>query len=605
MTINILPDEIVNQIAAGEVIENPSAVVKELVENSIDAGSNLIEIEIFNSGFDKIIIKDNGCGIEKSELIKVPMRHATSKITNFNDLYSIKTMGFRGEAMASIFSVAKTRVISKVEDNDSYEINSENTNEIKKSSCNLGTTIIVEDLFYNVPARKKYLKSPTLELKSIIETVRRFCVVYNNCKFILKHDDKILINKPIFESVSDNLIYVLDRDLKNNLLEINSEEQGISVTGFIAKPAEITYAYKKNQYTFVNNRFVKSKLINDAIISGFTSNLMEHRHPMFVINIEIDPEIIDVNVHPTKTEIRFENELEIFEFVKKSIKRAFEINTNFKEFEEEKVQERQIKLSEIDEVEFEISEKIQTPKIESKNYFTEDKQKTLEVKEDVVDYQKSFISEVPKVEISEEIKKGPLSYAFENYRIIGQMHKTYIIVETKGEMYLIDQHAAEEKVFYEKFVQDFKNSCVKKQNLLKSVIINLTPEEMLILDENKNIIKKMGFNFENYGGSDIIVRTVPIDIFGKPMNVEKLKEILYDLTIDKKSEKLEEINLAKLASRSCRTAIKGGDELTYLEMKKLIEELKKIEEPFNCPHGRPTILKWSFYELEKKFKRIV
>jgi DNA mismatch repair protein MutL len=310
MTINLLPEEIVNQIAAGEVIENPSAVVKELVENSIDANSTQIDIEIEDSGLKKIIIKDNGLGMSKEDILKSPKRHATSKIKSFSDLYNIKTMGFRGEALASIFSVANAKIISKHKDLEkAYELTSKDPKNLKESGLAQGTSITVENLFYNTPARKKYLRSNNIEFRSILDIIYRYTIYYHNIKFTLKHNSKTIINKPIFKTKLDNISYILGSDLKDKLLYFEEEKKGLKISGFIGNPAQITYPYVKNQYLYVNSRFVKSKLIKDAIYVGFSTNLMTQRHPFFVLFIEIDPEIIDVNVHPTKIEIRFENEL--------------------------------------------------------------------------------------------------------------------------------------------------------------------------------------------------------------------------------------------------------------------------------------------------------
>jgi len=347
MTINKLSDEIINQIAAGEVIENPAAIIKELIENSIDANSTQIDIEIENSGLDKIIIKDNGDGINKNDLLKAPLSHATSKIKNFSDLYDIHTMGFRGEALASIFAISKTKIISKTKNSDAYEITSNNLEQTKKSACDKGTIIIIEDIFYNTPTRKKYLKSLRLELKSIIDIINRYAIYHYNIKFTLKHNNKFLINKPIFKSQEENTYYTQGKELKNNLLELNHKEHGITIKGFIGKPSNITYSYKKNQHIYVNSRYIKSKIITDAIYEGFGSNLMNGRHPFFTLLIEIDPQIIDVNVHPTKIEIRFENELEIYNIVKNAIKEVFQKHDSIKPFEQQQAKEKNYTLDKI------------------------------------------------------------------------------------------------------------------------------------------------------------------------------------------------------------------------------------------------------------------
>ncbi|MEC8339353.1 MAG: DNA mismatch repair endonuclease MutL, partial [Nanoarchaeota archaeon] len=345
MAIQLLSSDIVNQIAAGEVIENPSAVVKELVENSLDANSSIIEIELEQSGLKKIVIKDNGDGISKDDLLKAPLRHATSKISSFEDLYSISTMGFRGEALASIFSIAKTKIIS-LEKNSSqaYEISSNDISKVLVGACSRGTTIIVEELFYNTPARKKYLKSETMELKKIIDIVRRFELIHYDKKIILKHNGTILVNKPSFKTQKENLEYVLGKEIRGKLVEVNYEFRGIKIKGFIGNPTQITYSYKKNQYFFVNSRYIKSKVLSDALYSGFLSKLMTNRHPLYFLEIEIDPEIIDVNVHPTKVEIRFEDEQTIYTTMESAILETFKTSLLFKEFNQDEKKEEDVKL---------------------------------------------------------------------------------------------------------------------------------------------------------------------------------------------------------------------------------------------------------------------
>ena len=606
MSIEILPDDIINQIAAGEVIENPSAVVKELIENSIDAGADNIEIELEQSGLKKIVISDNGVGIPPSDLPKAALRHATSKIKSFNDLYNINTMGFRGEALASIFSVAKTKIISKTKDKSAYEISSENLN-VKESAGKSGTTIFVEDIFYNTPARKKYLKSENQELKSILDIVNRFEVYYHNIKITLKHNGKILINKPKFNTEEENLYYVLGKELKSNLISFIKEKSGIKLFGFIGKPSEITYSFRKNQYLYVNSRYVKSKLIRDAMYEGFGTNLMEGRHPFFTIFIEIDPEVIDVNVHPTKIEIKFENELEIYDFIRTAIKEIFQKTETFKPFEPKKEKDIELNkhIEEIKEPEF-----THSSKIESKTYFSKETQTPLnlnEISQDYINHNSSFSdnTSLQTDSPSQSEVYGPLYETLKEYRIVGQINKTFIILETPKEMIIVDQHVAEEKFFFETFKQQIESSNVKSQSLLKPEIINLTTQEMLLYKDYLNLVKKLGFKTEQFGSNEILVREVPININKQVVSASLLKDILHEITVDKKFKNLEKEKIEKLASMSCKRSIKGGDELTSPQIHTMIENLKKLKEPFNCPHGRPILLKYTFTELEKRFKRIV
>lgn len=619
MTINLLSSDIVNQIAAGEVIENPSAVIKELIENSLDAGATQIDIDIEDYGLRKIIIKDNGCGISKEDLLKAPIRHATSKISTFEDLYSISTMGFRGEALASIFSIAKTKIISLEKNAQiAYEITSEDTSLVKESACSKGTTIIVEELFYNTPARKKYLKSGNLELKKIIDILKRFELVLFDKKITLKHNGALLVSKPIFSTMKENLEYVLGKDVRGKLVQVNYEDRGISITGFIGNPSEITYSYKKNQYFFVNGRYIKSKILSDALYLGFGSNLMTQRHPLHFLMIQIDPEIIDVNVHPTKIEIRFEDEQAIFSLMKQCISEVFSKKLLFKDFEDEK-QEKDVKLKSFSS-ELEPNRDI-ISKQPQRNYFNTESQDDLDTKqwEERKTFKETLIENLPTLKestssyqaSSPEIFKekdriqGPLFDELSEFRLLGQLDKTYIIIQTKKDMILVDQHVAEEKYFYEEFLNQIKNKNAPKQKLLKGVVLDFDTSEMLMYKENEDLLNSIGFESEEFGSNEVIVRAVPM-LFRHEINVaQKLKEVLYDIVLNKSIKCVDHEHHSKAASMACRMAVMAGDELTTPQMRKMVDNLRYLKEPFNCPHGRPTFLKYSLYDLQKKFKRVV
>lgn len=652
MTINLLSDEIINQIAAGEVIENPSAVVKELVENSIDANASMIDIEIVNYGFDKITIKDNGVGISKNDLLNAPKRHATSKIQKFSDLYNIKTMGFRGEALASIFSIANTKIISKMQNKEeSFEISSKNINKLNKSGSQQGTTIIVENLFYNTPARKKYLRSQNIEFRSIIEIIYRYALYYNDIKFTLKHNSRTVLNKPAFKTPIENILYTLGKDLKNKILYLKNSKNGIKLSGFISNPLELTYSYSKNQYLYVNGRYIKSKLIKDAIYEGFSTNLMSNKHPFFVLYIDIDPEIIDVNVHPTKIEIKFENELEIFEFVKKSILNFLRKESLIKPIKKNNLPQNNLKLNDIPNL-F-IKNKKHLPIIDkTNNYFDKDKQKYFNLKDNELFYEKNkkntnLTEKKIKSQEFENINKNlidknnnfnlnnknylnnrndnlsfndnnsnnntneikntnNLSQILKEYKIIGLLNRTYIILETPHEMFLLDFHACAEKIAFEKLIKNYKNKNIKTQKLIKPKIIFLDNIDKITCNDNLNLLKKIGFVFEEFGNNEILLREVPINNKGIEKNPLLFKDIITQLSQNKNyktSNEKDKINF--LARIACRNSIKAGYEMTNPEIKKLIENLTKIDEPFFCPHGRPTMIRFTYYDIEKKFKRIV
>ena len=605
--MKLLRDDIVSQIAAGEVIENPGAVVKELVENSIDSGADEIEILIEDSGLKRIQVIDDGGGISKDDLLKAPLRHATSKIESFNDLYNINTMGFRGEALASIFSVAKARVISRLKEQDvAYEISSENVDEVRESSCSKSTTVIVEDLFYNTPARRKYLKSGALELKAIVDIVNRFEVFYNNVKITLKHNGKILVNKPSFKDMKENLFYVLGRELRGNLLELDGKRDGIMVYGFMGKPSSLTYSFRKNQYVYVNGRFVKSKLIRDAIYDGFGSNLMINRYPFFVVFINIDPEIIDVNIHPTKIEVKFENEEEIYELVRRAIEKQFETKEMFKEFESDR--DLDLEVYDVEVAMPRAVDGVEEGKAERSKYYSGEKQKSFVVNEDelVIDERSNEESyEDDRGEDVQSEKKGVLYEELREYKILGQLNKMYIVIETPKEFLLVDQHVCEEKYYYERFKEQFKGGGAKTQSLLKPQIVHLTNSEMLLYDENKDVMEKIGFRIERFGENEVLVREVPVNVRQEIVHAQNLRDILHNVLVNRKIKCVEEEKYSKIASMSCRISVMAGDELTMPQMRRMIENLKTLKQPFNCPHGRPTFLRYSYKDLEKKFKRVV
>ncbi len=599
MVIKLLRDDIVSQIAAGEVIENPGAVVKELVENSIDSGADEIEILIEESGLKRIQVIDNGRGISKDDLLKAPLRHATSKIQSFDDLYSISTMGFRGEALASIFSVAKARIISKPQKQDvAYEISCENVDEVKEASCSKSTTVIVDDLFYNTPARRKYLKSKALELKAIVDVVNRFEVFYNDVKITLKHNGKILVNKPSFKGKEENLFYVLGRELNGNLLELDERIEGIRVCGFIGKPSSLTYSFRKNQYVYVNGRFVKSKLIRDAVYDGFGSNLMVKRHPFFVLFIDIDPEIIDVNIHPTKIEVKFENEEEIYEMVRRAVEKQFETKEMFKEFESD----RDLEAYDVEVVTSKGLEREEGK--ERSKYYSGEKQTSFVLSEDEVMVEKSDKVSYTDVDVQVE-EKGVLYDELKEYKILGQLNKTYIVIETPKELLLVDQHVCEEKYYFERFKKQIEKGSAKTQVLLKSEIVHLTNSDMLLYEENRDVMEKIGFRTERFGENEILVREVPINVRQEIVHAQNLRDVLYNVLVNKKIKCVEEEKYSKIASMSCRMSIMAGDELTMPQMRRMIENLRTLKQPFNCPHGRPTFLRYSYKDLERKFKRVV
>ncbi len=560
--INILPEDLINQIAAGEVIENPASVVKELVENSLDANATKVTIKVQNYGLKKIIVEDNGIGIKKNDLKKAPLRHATSKIKTIHDLYKISTLGFRGEALASIFSISKAKIYSRVKNEKGYEI--DNSLTIKEKEGPIGTIVTVEDIFYNTPARKKYLKSELTEFRELLEIVKKFAIIHYEVSFKLFHNNKLIFSKPVTNTLKEN-IQIIEKEVKNKLINIE-QHNIIKIEGVISKP-ELTFSTKKKQYIYVNKRLVKSKLIENAIYDAINHKLLG-KHPFFVINLTVEPDLVDVNIHPKKIEVKFESENLVYKEVKEAITKAL------REQEEIRSITFQKKLT-----------NISTPKKREEKELIKSFQKELVIREE----SETYISLPMTSNTENEIKKeGKLYNELKEYKIIGQIKRKYILIETLDSIYLIDQHVVEEKYFYEKL----KNREFKIHRLVIPYQLKLTPEEEILLKETIKTLKSYGFKIE---GNKIT--EVPI-VEGQVLDPSIITEIIHN------EKKFRESLLENIATKACKMSIKAGKELTRYEMKRLIEILRTLDDPYTCPHGRPIIIRIPFREIDKWFKRI-
>ncbi|MFT4304591.1 MAG: DNA mismatch repair endonuclease MutL [Candidatus Woesearchaeota archaeon] len=574
--IKKLDNSLIDKIAAGEVVERPASVVKELIENSIDANATNIKIEIEESGIKLIKIKDNGIGMTKEDALLSFQRHATSKINNEDDLFSISTLGFRGEALASIAAVSKLSIKTS-KHNLGTEIIVHGGNLISDNVIGLdkGTTIIVEDLFYNTPARKKYLKSRSTELSHIIDIVTRYALNYTTISFVLTHNKKTILNSPSTEDSLNNIVSVYGKDIAKGLIKVDSDINNISVDGFISKP-NLTKLSKDYQSIFINGRYVKNKLINDAVYEAYGNLLFLNRNPIFILNVIIDFKDVDVNVHPSKIHIKLSHEDSIKYAIKNAVKKALDENDLVPEIKYKEKSEQQILDNDeqkFDEKEFTLKEK------PTKNYLLE----------------KSNQKELINLEEKSLTKQDEI-----DFKILGQYDKTYIVIEDNEGLKIIDQHAAEERINFEKFLKEIENNDVNKQNLLDPIVIEVSPKESNIIIEGKNKLKELGFDIEEFGTNEFIIRTSP-SIFNKQQTKDFLFDLINEAEVSK--QRIDELNYNKIASKSCRSSIKAGDELTYLSMKKLILNLKKCENPYTCPHGRPTMLKFTTDDIEKMFKR--
>jgi|TARA_B100001964_G_C14243732_1_gene606359 DNA mismatch repair protein MutL len=564
--ITILDDALINKIAAGEVVERPASVVKELIENSIDANADEIVIDIKDGGKSLIKVADNGNGMDKDDAKLCIERHATSKLSNVNELSSISTLGFRGEALSSIASVSDFSLITKTEQVIEGTIIrvEEGKTEIKDIGCSKGTVVEVKSLFSNIPARKKFLKSIQVEFNYIANIVTRYALINKDIFFKLVHNDKIIFSSQKTDSLFNNIVSIYGKEIASNLVKVFYESDYLKVYGYIGKPA-LTRNDKQMQSCYVNKRYVKNNIISNALYDAFHTLLFINRHPITVLNIEINPETIDVNVHPSKKIIKVFDEDRFYNDVFNAVRQSLYTNNL-----------------------------IPDAKLDDTNYKDNRKYPLQTDKQSVLAVEDSPVKKKQTEEKTSE-KIGP-------FLLIGQISKTYILAENNKGLLIIDQHAAQERINYEKFMKQYEKEGIKTQKLVKPKVINLSAAESGVMEENINLLSKLGFGIDNYGNNSFILRTTP-SIFGR-VDTVLITDILTELSgISSKSiAKAKEERIIRFA---CRKSIKAGEEMTMPLMEKLIEELDNTEQPFTCPHGRPTAISISLPELERKFKRVV
>lgn len=591
--INILDSNTIDKIAAGEVVERPSAVVKELVENSIDANADAVTIEIKDGGISFIRITDNGEGIDRSQVKKAFMRHATSKIKSVEDLISVTSLGFRGEALSSISAVGKVEFLTKTKTDfigTRYVVEGGRECVFEDAGIPDGTTIIVRDLFFNVPARKKFLKSPSSEGNNITELVEHMILSHPNISFKYIYNGNVKLQSSGKNDIKICIYNVYGRDIANGLIEVKSIRDDISIHGFIGKP-ELARSTRNFEIYFVNNRFIKSTLIDRALEEAYKDFLMLHKYPTVFLYFEIPSHLIDVNVHPTKREIRFFEGEALKCYIVDVIKNALINKELIKEIVEENHEKPSIKESEINKEPFETITHI----IEASynNYYSSEIEKEDEStdindkNEQLTLFDDKFISE-------ESIKK---------HRIIGQLFNTYWLIEFENKLFIVDQHAAHEKVNYERLIKKLRNNENCSQNIYPPIVVSLSnAEAQYITKYNENFLN-VGFTIEHFGGLDYTISTVPMELLSQNP-ADYFHEMLDELIEGKNSKETETVNL-KIATMACKASVKGNMHLSVFEADKLISELLTLENPYNCPHGRPTIISFSKYEIEKMFKRIV
>lgn len=591
--INILDSNTIDKIAAGEVVERPSAVVKELVENSIDANADAVTIEIKDGGISFIRITDNGEGIDRSQVKKAFMRHATSKIKSVEDLISVTSLGFRGEALSSISAVGKVEFLTKTKTDfigTRYVVEGGRECVFEDAGIPDGTTIIVRDLFFNVPARKKFLKSPSSEGNNITELIEHMILSHPNISFKYIYNGNVKLQSSGKNDIKSCIYNVYGRDIANGLIEVKSIRDDISIHGFIGKP-ELARATRNFEIYFVNNRFIKSTLIDRALEEAYKDYLMLHKYPTVFLYFEIPSHLIDVNVHPTKREIRFFEGEALKCYIVDVIKNALINKELIKEIVEEHHEKPSVKESEINKEPFETINHI----IESSynNYYSSEIEKEDE-STDIIDKNEQLTLFDDKFISEESIKK---------HRTIGQLFNTYWLIEFENKLFIVDQHAAHEKVNYERLIKKLRNNENCSQNIYPPIVVSLSnAEAQYVTKYNENFLN-VGFTIEHFGGLDYTISTVPMELLSQNP-ADYFHEMLDELMEGKNSKETETVNL-KIATMACKASVKGNMHLSVFEADKLISELLTLENPYNCPHGRPTIISFSKYEIEKMFKRIV
>lgn len=567
-TIVLLDDLTINQIAAGEVIEGPASVVKELVENSIDANSTRIEIEVKNGGKTFIRVSDNGKGIDYDDIDIAFERHATSKIRSSQDLSKVLTMGFRGEALASIASISEVTLSSKKESSNqgyTYTVKGNKKGIIEECQCQNGTNIVVKDLFYNVPVRYKFLKNDNSEFQKIKKVVIRLALANLNVSFKLINESKLVLKTSGNSKIQDAVYEIFGKDIASNLIEVDFSYQNMKIRGVVGN-SRIEMPYRKNEIFFVNNRSVENEILTDGVEQAFKGALKIGKFPFAILNLEISPQLIDMNIHPTKKEIKFQNEEDVFKIVYQAVKEALlkeeflgkDETRNSEEIRQEYVQRQESYLP--------------------ANYLLKRIQKTKEEK---------------SLEIKPQMvnTKNKLDYKF-----IGVVFKTFIIIEINDELYFIDQHAAHERVLYEQ-VKDSYNSGKKPetQMLIIPIILPLKPAEVELVKDNIEIFEKVGFQIEDFGNNTIKISGVPSIAYNLD-STTIFQDTLKELTSFSRTTK-QEIENKFVATVACKAAVKAGMVLTFKEIDTLLQELWSLPNPYTCPHGRPTTIKYSKEEI--------
>lgn len=624
--IQLLDQKTIDNIAAGEVIERPASVVKELVENAIDAKANAVTVEIKDGGMTLIRVTDNGCGIPKDQVKTAFLRHATSKIQSVEDLLTVSSLGFRGEALSSISAVAQVELVTKTSDGFSgvsYKIYGGEEEGFSDIGAPDGTTFLVKNIFYNTPARRKFLKSAATEAGYVEQIMVHMALSHPEVSFKFIHNNKNKIYTSGNGNVKDIIYHIYGRDIAGALIPVQAESENVMVKGFVGKPY-VSRGNRNYESYFINGRYIKSSMIYKAVEEAYKTFTMTHKYPFVCLDIKVRPELLDVNVHPTKMELRFRNGNEIYDLLVHEIREALLSKDLIPEVEVTKEKNslqmpgKQVEIKKDGQKPKKIPEPFETVRREKEqtpkavfagiNYNTTKKQFPSYMEETGnisknpssvgIKYENTSIEQMTLNETSIlEEKAKP------DRKVIGQLFQTYWLIEFEDQLFIMDQHAAHEKVNYERLIRDFEKKEIYSQGLEPPMVVTVSMGEAEVLSKYKDIFAGLGFSIESFGGNEFCIREVPANLYSLGE-----KDIFIELldSISRESGNVSmDIITSKIASMACKMSIKGNQRISFAEVEHLLDELMKLENPYQCPHGRPTMIKMSKYEIEKKFKRIV
>lgn len=640
--IQLLDQKTIDNIAAGEVIERPASVVKELVENAVDANANAITVEIKDGGMTLIRVTDNGIGIPKDQVKTAFLRHATSKIRSVEDLLSVSSLGFRGEALSSISAVAQVELVTKTAESFSgvsYKIYGGEEEAFDDIGAPDGTTFLVKNLFYNTPARRKFLKSATTEAGYVEQMMVHIALSHPKISFKFIHNNKNKIYTSGNGKVKDIIYHIYGRDVAGALIPVQAQSEDVKVTGFVAKPY-VSRGNRNYESYFINGRYIKSSIIYKAIEEGYRTFTMKHRYPFVCLDFKINQELLDVNVHPTKMEIRFRNGREIYELVVDTVREALLQKDLVQDvLRETPKKKEQLKTKEVKKPEpFEVNRrKEETQKMDQtmKDFAKMRQSQTNQqghrakpegMKQDRLKSESSQTAKKPtyaglnyntqKKEFpqykTDELSSNQMTLredpvfsvqARPDRKILGQLFKTYWLIEYEDQLFIMDQHAAHEKVNYERLMKNFKEKEIYSQRLEPPMVVTVSMMEAEALERYKDAFAGLGFTIESFGGNEYCIREVPANLYG--IGERDLFMELLDAVSQENGTMDTEVIASKIATMACKMSIKGNQRVSLMEVEHLLDELMKLENPYQCPHGRPTIIKMSKYEIDKKFKRIV